>query len=203
MHTIIQPLRGSVVFISFTIVLTGLGIRPLGQKHEHPTESKERIKGEVQGSRQRALDLQAMKNQAGESGGALGEGSAAESPSMIKSFVNEIEITCGDVVMKRTFSITSERSRWELATLAAWGPGQSPGGDRGTRTPNLGIANAALSQLSYIPTCGTATDYSNETLLLQRARLRCFGASYFPPITYNYTFVRRCNPIAHAWSAML
>ena len=24
-------------------------------------------------------------------------------------------------------------------------------GDRGTRTPNLGIANAALSQLSYIP----------------------------------------------------
>ena len=29
--------------------------------------------------------------------------------------------------------------------------GQS-GGDRGTRTPNLRIANAALSQLSYIPT---------------------------------------------------
>ena len=25
------------------------------------------------------------------------------------------------------------------------------GGDRGTRTPNLGIANAALSHLSYIP----------------------------------------------------
>ena len=27
-----------------------------------------------------------------------------------------------------------------------------PGGDRGTRTPNLRDANAALSQLSYIPT---------------------------------------------------
>ena len=26
------------------------------------------------------------------------------------------------------------------------------GGDRGARTPNLGVANAALSQLSYIPT---------------------------------------------------
>ena len=26
------------------------------------------------------------------------------------------------------------------------------GGDRGDRTPNLGIANAALSQLSYVPT---------------------------------------------------
>jgi hypothetical protein len=28
------------------------------------------------------------------------------------------------------------------------------GGDRGTRTPNLCIANAALSQLSYIPVAG-------------------------------------------------
>ena len=26
------------------------------------------------------------------------------------------------------------------------------GGDRGTRTPGLSVANAALSQLSYIPT---------------------------------------------------
>ena len=26
------------------------------------------------------------------------------------------------------------------------------GGDRGARTPNLGVANAALSRLSYIPT---------------------------------------------------
>ena len=31
-------------------------------------------------------------------------------------------------------------------------PATVGGGDRGTRTPNLGIANAALSQLSYIPT---------------------------------------------------
>ncbi len=29
------------------------------------------------------------------------------------------------------------------------------GGDRGTRTPNLGDANAALSLLSYIPTLVT------------------------------------------------
>ena len=33
-------------------------------------------------------------------------------------------------------------------TARAW---KSDGGDRGTRTPNLRIANAALSQLSYIP----------------------------------------------------
>jgi hypothetical protein len=29
--------------------------------------------------------------------------------------------------------------------------GLCPGGDEGDRTPGLGVANAALSQLSYIP----------------------------------------------------
>ena len=33
------------------------------------------------------------------------------------------------------------------------GIGQKNGGDEGDRTPGLRIANAALSQLSYIPTC--------------------------------------------------
>jgi hypothetical protein len=33
----------------------------------------------------------------------------------------------------------------------AGGEREEVGGDRGARTPNLGIANAALSQLSYIP----------------------------------------------------
>ena len=32
--------------------------------------------------------------------------------------------------------------------------GITSGGDRGARTPNLGVANAALSQLSYIPGLG-------------------------------------------------
>src|SRR5207249_4558389 len=34
---------------------------------------------------------------------------------------------------------------------------KNSGGDRGTRTPNLCIANAALSQLSYIPVLGQYT----------------------------------------------
>ncbi len=37
---------------------------------------------------------------------------------------------------------------------------ETGGGDRGTRTPNLGIANAALSQLSYIPTWVREQNYS-------------------------------------------
>ena len=37
------------------------------------------------------------------------------------------------------------------------------GGDRGDRTPNLGIANAALSQLSYVPTRAGASDEQDGT----------------------------------------
>ena len=69
------------------------------------------------------------------------------------------------------------------------------GGDRGTRTPNLGIANAALSQLSYIPrlfefigwrgsVCG---DYSNR---VSRVSIKMLGAMYktcYPVRRYNFT----------------
>ena len=44
-----------------------------------------------------------------------------------------------------------------------WGRKGVGGGDRGTRTPNLGIANAALSQLSYIPTLDRGPNYSTGT----------------------------------------
>ena len=45
------------------------------------------------------------------------------------------------------------------------------GGDRGTRTPNLGIANAALSQLSYIPTWPVNTIIARRRTVAAR-RLR-------------------------------
>ena len=46
-------------------------------------------------------------------------------------------------VPKTTISLAGTRKAKEK---------KGSGGDRGSRTPNLGIANAALSQLSYIPT---------------------------------------------------
>ena len=45
------------------------------------------------------------------------------------------------------------------------GPGFSEinfGGDEGARTPDLGIANAALSQLSYIPTIESYKSYTRS-----------------------------------------
>ena len=39
------------------------------------------------------------------------------------------------------------RASWNFQDFA----GRGLGGDEGDRTPGLGVANAALSQLSYIP----------------------------------------------------
>ena len=47
------------------------------------------------------------------------------------------------------------------------------GGDRGARTPNLGIANAALSQLSYIPTDYCQPDYNMSLNMAAKTPRSC------------------------------
>ena len=62
---------------------------------------------------------------------------------------------------------------------------RSPSGYRraweeiGARTPNLGIANAALSQLSYIPTFAGRCDYA--TRLQTRAKRDRLFLAYSVP----------------------
>ena len=88
-----------------------------------------------------------------------------ESRAFIRSFVKEIEVRPGKATIHYSIP-TPEDSPIEGGNAAEvlfnggvmnMGGG---GGDRGTRTPNLGIANAALSQLSYIPTRGRGSNYS-------------------------------------------
>ena len=57
MLTIIQPLTGSVVFITLTAVLAGPRILSPAQLQEPITDSKGRIEEELKVSRRRALDL--------------------------------------------------------------------------------------------------------------------------------------------------
>ena len=48
------------------------------------------------------------------------------------------------------------------------------GGDRGGRTPNLGIANAALSQLSYVPTAAPIRRWADRSIsIVGRAVAGC------------------------------
>ena len=80
-----------------------------------------------------------------------------ESRAFIRSFVKEIEVRPGRAVIHYTIPTPEDSpiGGGDAAEVALNGGVMSTvqhGGDRGTRTPNLGIANAALSQLSYIPT---------------------------------------------------
>ena len=52
------------------------------------------------------------------------------------------------------------------------------GGDRGARTPNLGIANAALSQLSYIPTIAVPVHYTMSGVVLYNTAARSLRALF-------------------------
>ena len=79
-----------------------------------------------------------------------------ESRAFIRSFVKEINVAPGRAVIRYSIPMPEDsripgKDVEEIALAAPVLSTVRYGGDRGARTPNLGIANAALSQLSYIP----------------------------------------------------
>ncbi len=80
-----------------------------------------------------------------------------QSRAFIRSFVKEVAVRPGRATIHYTIPTPEDSpiGGGDIAEVVLNGGVMNMGvvsGDRGTRTPNLGIANAALSQLSYIPT---------------------------------------------------
>ena len=100
----------------------------------------------------------------------LVKSSLTESRAFIKSFIKEIAVAPGKATIRYTIPMPSDsripgKDTEEVALRSPVLSTVHDGGDRGTRTPNLGIANAALSQLSYIPTlAGLRGDYSSAAI---------------------------------------
>ena len=93
-------------------------------------------------------DIKTVTNYVNELRDLLSESSITERKSFIKSFVKEIIVTGDQVKIEYTIPIENESfSEQSLAVPHI----VHYGGDRGIRTPDLCDANAALSQLSYIP----------------------------------------------------
>jgi site-specific DNA recombinase len=78
----------------------------------------------------------------------LDESIIAERKSFIRSFVKEIKVTGDEVLLTYTMPLPPEVTLEEKTPVLY---SVHPSGDRGIRTPDLRDANAALSQLSYIP----------------------------------------------------
>ena len=98
----------------------------------------------------------------------LNQSELTERRAFIGSFVEEIVVGPGEAKVRYTIPMPQDSriagmDAEEMAIPRPVLSTVSHGGDRGTRTPNLGIANAALSQLSYIPTRGREPNYSTGT----------------------------------------
>ena len=79
----------------------------------------------------------------------LKEADLIERKSFLRSFIRRIEVDKGQVSIYYILPLPpDEKDREQMGVL----PIVTSGGDRGIRTPDLCDANAALSQLSYIPT---------------------------------------------------
>jgi hypothetical protein len=79
----------------------------------------------------------------------LKEADFTERKPSLRSFIKRIEVNKKQVTVHYHLPMPKgERSKEQMGVL----PIVTLGGDRGIRTPHLCDANAALSQLSYIPT---------------------------------------------------
>ena len=93
------------------------------------------------------LDADMIKAYADDLRNLLEEADLTERKAFIRSFVEQIEIDKEQVKLqyKLPLPMDGRISKSEVLPIATFG------GDRGIRTPDLCDANAALSQLSYIP----------------------------------------------------
>ena len=80
-----------------------------------------------------------------------------ETRAFLRTFIQRIEVSPGRAVIHYTIPMPEDSpigrsDRAELGLEGGVRKSVRVGGDRGTRTPGLVVANDALSQLSYIPT---------------------------------------------------
>ena len=78
------------------------------------------------------------------------EAEFTERKAFLPSFIKRIEVNKKQVTVRYNLPIPQDgENKGEEGVEIL--PIDTPGGDRGIRTPDLCDANAALSQLSYIP----------------------------------------------------
>ena len=111
---------------------------------------KARLQLEVEMATQGAthIDAETVKSYAEDLKSLLEEADITESKAFLRSFIKRIEINKSEGVIQYKLPVPPNWSdRQSVGVL----PIDNIGGDRGIRTPDLCDANAALSQLSYIP----------------------------------------------------
>jgi site-specific DNA recombinase len=116
--------------------------------------SKARVVAEAEMTLQgyQQLDTNAIRSYAADLWVILEESEVAQRKAFLRSFVKKIVIEKDSVKLYYNLPVPPQGRKMETLGVL---PIDTPSGDRGIRTPDLCDANAALSQLSYIPTYQT------------------------------------------------
>ena len=124
-------------------------IKELKRRQDELGKTRVQIEADmvVQGIGQ--VDVDTVKSYAQDLRDLLEESDFTERKAFLRSFIKRIEVNEEQVTIHYHLPLPQgDKERITVEVL----PIVTPGGDRGTRTPDLCDANAALSQLSYIPT---------------------------------------------------
>jgi site-specific DNA recombinase len=97
------------------------------------------------------LDEEVVKSYAQDLRNLLEEADFIQSKTFLRSFVKRITLDGDKAKIQYRLPMPPEGKKTQWVGVL---PIATPSGDRGIRTPDLRDANAALSQLSYIPVSG-------------------------------------------------
>jgi site-specific DNA recombinase len=123
-------------------------IRELKARQDELPKTRIQVEADIAAHGATHVDAETVKLYAQDLNGLLDEADIIDTKAFLRSFVKRIEIHKNEAVIKYSLPVPPHRSDMQSAVVL---PIDNYGGDRGIRTPDLCDANAALSQLSYIP----------------------------------------------------
>jgi site-specific DNA recombinase len=123
-------------------------IRELKARQDELSKARVQVEAEMLARGVEQVDVDIVKTYAGDLRALLNQADITERKAFLRSFISRIEVNKKQVTIHYNLPIPQGVPSNEQSGVL---PIETLGGDRGIRTPNLCDANAALSQLSYIP----------------------------------------------------
>jgi site-specific DNA recombinase len=123
-------------------------IKELKARQEEISKARVLLDAEMTLHGARHVDTELVKTYAADLRSLLTEGDITQSKAFLRSFIRKIVIDNDKATIYYKLPVPAQ---WPESEEVGVLPIVPPSGDRGIRTPDLRDANAALSQLSYIP----------------------------------------------------
>ncbi len=124
-------------------------IKELKARQDTLTKARVQIEADMVVEGVQHVEVEAVKTYAQDLRNLLEEGDFTQSKTFLRSFVKKVTINGDKAKILYRLPMPPDGKRTQSVGVL---PIDTPGGDRGIRTPDLCDANAALSLLSYIPT---------------------------------------------------